>query len=79
MEKAYKEMSDTDLDEMLRRTQNKLEDAEDELEIINGQSQSGQHMSSKYFQSHCGRIEQDIKYFHEAIEEINTEIKNRKK
>jgi hypothetical protein len=79
MEKNYKDMSDTDLEELLWKTKNKLEDAEDEFEIINGQSQSGQHMSSKYFQSHCGRIEQEIKYFHDAIEEIDVEIKNRKK
>jgi hypothetical protein len=40
MEKDYNDMSDTDLEELLQKQKNKLEDTEDELEIINGQSQS---------------------------------------
>ena len=72
-------MGDGELEVLLEKTQYKLEDTEDEQALILEQSRSGQHMSSKYFQSHCGRIEQEIESLKSAAEEIKREIEKRKK
>ena len=63
---------------MLEKTRNKLDDTEDEKALILEQSQSGQHMSSKYFQSHCGRIEQELESLESAAAEIRREMEKRK-
>jgi hypothetical protein len=78
METAYSDMSAIKLTALLTNTQNKIDDKEDERDLILGQSQSGQHISSKYIQSHCERIEQDIKSLKTIVEEVEREMENRK-
>ena len=77
MEKNYSLMSDADLEELLRKPQGTLEEAEDDLEILQGRSQSGQHISGSYIQSRFERIERKIAGFHGVIAEINKEIQSR--
>lgn len=76
---SYGTMSDSELEALLRNTQCRLDDKEDEQGLILEQSQSGQHISSKYFQSHCGRIEQEIESLKSIAAEIKREIESRKK
>ena len=78
METSYGTMSDSELEALLANTQCKLDDKEDEQALILEQSQSGQHISSKYFQSRCGRIEQEIESLKSAAEEIKREMESRK-
>jgi hypothetical protein len=63
----------SELGERLKRTQEKLEDAEDELAILLERSNSGQHTSSKYIQSNRARIEQDIESLKDTIKKITAE------
>jgi hypothetical protein len=79
MENDYESMTDTELADCLKRVQEKLEDTEDELSLRLGQSQSGQHMSSEYVQSHSTRIKQEMESLTDTIEKIQAEIENRKK
>ena len=79
METSYGTMSDSELKALLRNTQCGLDDREDEKVLLLEQSQSGQHLSSKYFQSHCGRIEQEIESLKSIASEIKREMENRKK
>jgi hypothetical protein len=62
MEITYGAMSDVELEALPANTQRRLDDKEDELSLIPEQSQPGQHMSSKYFHSHCGRIGRELKW-----------------
>jgi hypothetical protein len=78
MEKAYDTMSDFELEVLLTNTQCKVDDKEDERSLVLEQSQSGQHISSKYIRSHCGRIEQEIEALKSIEEEIEREMENRK-
>jgi hypothetical protein len=78
METDYGSMSDGELKTLLMDTQCRLDDKEDEQALILGQSQSGQHMSSKYFQSHCGRIEQEIEALKRTAAGIKREMESRK-
>jgi hypothetical protein len=77
MENEYKDMSVTELEKCLKSTQEKFEDAEDELSLILERSNSGQHMSSKYVQSNKTRIEQEIEFLNNKIIKIKIEIENR--
>jgi hypothetical protein len=56
----------------------RLDDKKDEQVLILEQSKSGQHISSKYLQSRCGRIEQEIESLKSIAEEVEREIENRK-
>jgi hypothetical protein len=58
METAYANISDSELEVLLTNTERRLENKEDERSLILEQAQSGQHISSKYIQAHCERIEQ---------------------
>jgi archaellum component FlaC len=78
METVYGDMSDIELKTLLVNTQNRLDDKEDELHLILGQSQSGQHISSKYIQSHCERLEQDIESLKSMVEGMEREMEKRK-
>jgi hypothetical protein len=78
METAYGDMSDIELKTLLSNTQCKIDDKEDERNLILGQSQSGQHISSKYIQSHCERIERDIESLKSIVEGVEREVENRK-
>jgi phosphopantetheine adenylyltransferase len=78
MENAYDTMSDFELEILLANTQRRLDDKEDERSLLLEQSQSGQHISSKYIRSHCRRIEQEIEALKSAAEEIEREMENRK-
>jgi len=78
MKTDYRNMSITGLEELLKKTQSKLEDKEDEKDLLEGQSQSGQHMSSEYFQSNYNRLEQDIKSLNSAVGEIKAAIESKK-
>jgi hypothetical protein len=78
MEITYGAMSDVELESLLANTQCRLEDKEDERILILEQAQSGQHISSKYIRSNCGRIEQEIESLKNVEEEIKREIESRK-
>jgi hypothetical protein len=78
METSYGAMSDIALEALLMNTQRRLDDKEDERSLILEQSQSGQHISSKYIRSHCGRIEQEIESLKNVEEEIKREMGSRK-
>jgi hypothetical protein len=75
----YKNLSDTELAELLKKTEDKLEDAKDELDIVGERSNSGQHVDSETLRSNKKRIEQDITLLSETVENIKAEIKGRKK
>jgi hypothetical protein len=78
METAYENMSDLELEVLLTNIQCRLDDKEDERRLILEQSQSGQHISSKYIRSHCERIEQEIESLKNIEEEIKGEMERRK-
>jgi hypothetical protein len=78
METGYGTMSNAELEALLKKTQSGLDDAEDEQTLILEQSKSGQHMSSAYFQSRCGKIERKIEGLKSVIEEIRAEMEKRK-
>jgi hypothetical protein len=78
METAYGDMSDGELKTLLANTLYKLDDKEDERHLILGQSQSGQHISSKYIRSHCERIERDMESLKKIVGEVEREMENRK-
>jgi hypothetical protein len=75
----YKNMKDPELAELLKKTEDKLEDAKDELSIVGERSNSGQHVDSETLRSNQKRIEQEIELLNSAIENIKAEIKSRKK
>jgi hypothetical protein len=75
----YKNLSDTELAELLKKTEDKLEDAKDELDIVGERSNSGQHVDSVTLRSNKKRIEQEIELLNSSIENIKAEIKGRKK
>jgi hypothetical protein len=75
----YKKMSDTELAELLKKTEDKIEDAKDELSIVGERSNSGQHVDSETLRSNQKRVEQEIELLNSAIENIKAEIKSRKK
>ena len=79
MENGFKSMSVSELEAYLQRTREKLENAEDELDIVLERSNSGQHVSSKYIQSNRERIEQEIESLNDTIQKILVEIESRKK
>jgi archaellum component FlaC len=70
VETVYSGMSDIELKTLLTNTQYRLDDKEDELHLMLGQSQSGQHISGKYIQSYCERLEQDIKPLKSMVEGV---------
>jgi hypothetical protein len=78
METSYGAMSDVELEALLTNTQCKLDDKEDERSLILEQSQSGQHISSKYIRTRCEIIEQEIESLRSAAEEIKGEMESRK-
>jgi hypothetical protein len=57
--------------------QQKIEDLEDEREIMIEKSQ-GQHTSSKYVQSNVKRLDEETESINSSIKEINIEIESRK-
>jgi archaellum component FlaC len=77
VETVYGDMSDIELKTLLVNTQDRLDDKEDELRLVLEQSQSGQHISSKYIQSHCEKIEQAIESLKGIVEEVEREIEAR--
>jgi Na+/phosphate symporter len=68
-------MGNAELETLLKETQIKLENAEDERDIIFGISQSGQHISAEYIQSQTTKIEQNIESLNGTIEKIKLLIK----
>jgi archaellum component FlaC len=78
METTYGDMSDIGLKTLLVNTQDRLDDKEDELRLVLEQSQSGQHISSKYIRSHCERIEGDIESLKSVVREVEREMEKRK-
>jgi vacuolar-type H+-ATPase subunit C/Vma6 len=72
------DMEDFYLEALLADTQRRLDDEEDELNLILEKSNSGQHISGKYIRSHCERIEQEIASLKSIAEEIKEAIENRK-
>jgi chaperonin cofactor prefoldin len=78
MEDDYKNMNVAELETALKIALVKLDDAEDELELIREKSNSGQHMGSQYIQSNGTRLSYEIESMKNTIEKIKTEIENRK-
>jgi Na+/phosphate symporter len=68
-------MGNAELETLLKKLRMKLEDAEDERDIIFGKSQSGQHVSAEYIQSQNTRIERNIESLNDNIEKIKSLIK----
>jgi hypothetical protein len=78
MKTAYDNMSDFELEVLLANIQNRLDDKEDERSLILEQAQSGQHISSKYIQSHCEKIDREMESLENTAREIKNEMENRK-
>jgi mevalonate kinase len=77
MKNDYTKMNDEELGLFLKNMQRKIEDLEDEREIILVRSQ-GQHTSSKYVQSNVKRLDEETESINSSIKEINIEIESRK-
>jgi mevalonate kinase len=70
-------MNDEELELFLKNMQRKIEDLEDEREILLEKSQ-GQHMSSEYVQSNVKRLDEEAESINSSMKEINIEIESRK-
>jgi mevalonate kinase len=70
-------MNDEELELFLKNMQRKIEDLEDEREILLEKSQ-GQHMSSDYVQSNIKRLDEEAESINSSMKEINIEIESRK-
>jgi hypothetical protein len=77
MKNDYTKMNDEELELFLKNMQRKIEDLEDEREILLEKSQ-GQHMSSEYVQSNIKRLDEESESINSSMKEINIEIENRK-
>jgi hypothetical protein len=79
MENSCKNMNSAELESLLKKTQEKIENSEDERDIILGQSQSGQHTGSKIIQSRIKKIDAEIKSLQDAAAEITEALENKAK
>jgi hypothetical protein len=77
MKNNYAKMNDEELELFLRNMQRKIDDVEDEREIILERSQ-GQHMSSEYVQSNIKKLDEEAESINNSIKEANIEIESRK-
>jgi hypothetical protein len=77
MKNDYTKMNDEELDLFLKKMQRKIEDLEDEREILLEKSQ-GQHMSSEYVQSNIKRLDEEAESINSSMKEVVAEIENRK-
>lgn len=79
MENNYKNMNIAELESLLKKTQEKIENLEDERDIRLEQSQSGQHTGSKIIQSRIQKLEAELKSLQDAVVEINEALENKTK
>ena len=77
MEKDYMNMSAAELEALLKQTQEKIEDIEDEQDIILEQSQSGQHTGSKKIQSKIQSLDAERTALQAAVKEITEALQNK--
>jgi phage shock protein A len=77
MKNDYTKMNDEELELFYKNMQRKIEDLEDEREVILARSQ-GQHTSSKYVQSNVKRLDEETESINSSIKEVAIEIENRK-
>jgi uncharacterized protein YdeI (YjbR/CyaY-like superfamily) len=78
MKNDYTKLNDEELELFLRNMRRKIEDLEDEREIMLEKSQ-GQHTSSKYVQSNVKRLNEETESINSGIKEITIEIERRKR
>jgi len=73
MENNYKNLSAAELEALLKKTQGKILDLEDEKDLLIAKA-SGQHIGSESLQSNCKRIEKEIETLNADIEKIKAAI-----
>ena len=71
MANDYTAMSDDELEALLRKTRENLENMEDERYLILEQSQSGQHTGSKPIQSRIKILDNECAALKNAVAEIS--------
>ena len=74
MENDYKNMNAAGLESLRREIREKLENIEDEREIILERSQSGQHIGSKYIQTRIQGLDDERKSLQDTMREIDAAL-----
>ena len=79
MTNEYQDMNAAELEALLEKKRNRIEDIEDERYLVLEQSQSGQHIGSKYIQFRIKMLDDECGSLQNAIAKISEALQNKTK